>query len=86
MKNSPLYFPLNQHLVPLVSRDMVLKWSSGGGRWSCVHLGQMLYLLSFFIRAVMKIPDVLLFPQDESNYQQLFQAQGGKDLFIGASP
>lgn len=34
----------------------------------------------------MKIPDVLLFPQDESNYQQLFQAQGGKDLFIGASP
>lgn len=31
MKNSPLYFPLNQHLVPLVSRDMVLKWSSGGG-------------------------------------------------------
>lgn len=36
--------------------------------------------------AVLQTPDVLLFPREEGNHQQLFQAQGGRHLFIGASP
>ena len=36
--------------------------------------------------AVLQTPDVFLFPWEEGNHQQLFQAQGDRDLFLGASP
>lgn len=40
--------------------------------------------LCFF--AALQTPDVFLSPREEGNHQQLFQAQGDRDLFIGASP